>query len=410
MMRSMFSGVSGLRSHQTMMDVVGNNVANVNTPGYKASQATFQETLTQTVRGAAPGSGVIGGTNPIQIGLGTQVATVDGIFTQGAAQPTGRTTDLMIQGDGYFVLGRGAERFYSRAGSFGFDNEGFLVNGNGLMIMGWNAVGGVVDTSTAIQAIQIPAAQVIAPQATGNVALGGNLSADAADGTTVRSSITVHDSLGTAHELVLTFTKTGGDWQVSGDLAGVGPVTIDTGGGSDILQFTNGELPAGTTMSIAAAVPGADPLNITVDLTSGNSPLVQFGGTSNVEVVTADGHAMGILQDVSIGVDGTITAQFSNGMTDTIAVIATATFVNPGGLNRVGESTFAASANSGPAVIGQPGSGDRGSLIPGALEMSNVDLAREFTNLIIAQRGFQANSRVITASDELLADLVNIRR
>src|SRR5690554_1549641 len=314
----------------------------------------------------------------------------------------------MIQGDGYFVLGRGAERFYSRAGSFGFDNEGFLVNGNGLTIMGWNAVGGVVDTSTAIQAIQIPAAQVIAPQATGNVTLGGNLSADAADDTTVRSSITVHDSLGTAHELVLTFTKTGGYWEVSGDLADVG-VTID-GGDSAILQFTNGELPAGTTMSIAATVPGADPLNITVDLTSGNSPLVQFGGTSNVEVVTADGHAMGVLQDVSIGADGTITAQFSNGMTDTIAVIATATFVNPGGLSRVGESTFAASANSGAAVIGQPGSGDRGSLIPGALEMSNVDLAREFTNLIIAQRGFQANSRVITASDELLADLVNIRR
>jgi flagellar hook protein FlgE len=260
MMRSMFSGVSGLRSHQTMMDVVGNNVANVNTPGYKASQVTFQETLTQTVRGAAPGSGVIGGTNPIQIGLGTQVSTVDGIFTQGTAQTTGRLTDLMIQGDGYFILGRGAERFYTRAGGFGFDSQGYLVNGTGLMAMGWNATGGVVDTSQALQAIRIPAGQVIPPEATTSVVLGGNLSVDAATGDTVRTSITVFDSLGTARELVLTFTRNGADWEVTGDLAGVGPVTIDTGGGSNVLTFTNGQLPAGTTMSSGSASSPRRPL------------------------------------------------------------------------------------------------------------------------------------------------------
>lgn len=409
MMRSMFSGVSGLRSHQTMMDVVGNNVANVNTPGYKASQVTFQETLTQTVRGAAPGSGVVGGTNPIQIGLGTQVSTVDGIFTQGTAQNTGRATDVMIQGDGYFILGRGAERLYTRAGSFGFDRNGALVNGNGLAVMGWmpDPATGELNTTGAIQPIVVPAGQVIEPMATTEVSIGGNLSADAEENDQVRTSVTVYDSLGTAHELVLTFTKTAnpGEWTVSGEIDGTSVIAPGAA-----LQFNaSGTLDSGSPLAVSYAPAGAAPLTISVDL-EGATPLQQFGGPSSPEAYAADGQAIGFLQGVSIGADGTITAQFSNGMTRAVGIIATATFVNPGGLDRVGESTFAVSANSGAAVIGQPGAGDRGMLTPGALEMSNVDLAREFTNLIIAQRGFQANSRIITASDELLADLVNIRR
>lgn len=412
MMRSMFSGVSGLRSHQTMMDVVGNNVANVNTPGYKASQVTFQEALTQTVRGAGPGTGPIGGTNPVQIGLGTQVATVDGIFTQGTAQTTGRATDVMIQGEGYFILGRGAERFYTRAGSFGFDHDGYLVNGNGLQVLGWNAdAAGNVDTSQAIGAIRIPAGQVIEPQATENVTIGGNLSADAEIGSAVRSSVTIYDSLGNAHELVLTFTKTAaGQWSVAAQLGAGSTGTVSISATS--VQFNpDGTLNTPQSFDIdITGIPGSQDLSIAVDLNDQSSPLVQYGGTSNPQVISSDGWAMGVLQGVSIGADGTITAQFSNGLTQPVAVIATATFVNPGGLNRVGESTFAASANSGAAVIGQPAAGDRGMLTPGALEMSNVDLAREFTNLIIAQRGFQANSRVVTTSDELLSEVVNLKR
>nr|MBO2500910.1 flagellar hook protein FlgE [Acidimicrobiia bacterium] len=395
MMRSMFSGVSGLRSHQTMMDVVGNNVANVNTPGYKASQVTFQETLTQTVRGAAPGSGVVGGTNPIQIGLGTQVATVDGIFTQGAVQTTGRNTDLMIQGDGYFIVQRGEERFYTRAGSFGFDREGNLVNGNGLKVMGWTSVdaNGRVVTTGALEEISIPLGQVIEPESTTLVTVRGNLSAGATS--PVTTSVNVYDDLGNATEVAIRFQNNGGNqWAVErqeddGTWTPVGTVSFGADG------------------SFASTAP--DPLQLSPTVSLDLSGLVQYGGTSNLEA-TSDGHAMGVLQDVTIGADGTVTAHFSNGLTRDMAVIAIATFANPGGLSRVGESTFAASPNSGAAVIGQPGSGDRGSLTPGALEMSNVDLAREFTNLIIAQRGFQANSRVITASDEMLADLVNIRR
>ena len=395
MMRSMFSGVSGLRSHQTMMDVVGNNVANVNTPGYKASQVTFQETLSQTVRGAAPGSGVVGGTNPIQIGPGTQVATVDGIFTHGAVPTTGRNTDLMIQGEGYCIVQRGEERFYTRAGSFGFDREGNLVNSNGLKVMGWMPdADGNVNTTGALSPISVPLGQVYEPKQTEEMTIRGNLSPDADE---IHTSVRVYDQLGNSHEIALRFTNNSGSWSVEarvgddGPWQSVGDIEFDADGRVTSESLTIPD-------SVVGFEIGLDP-----------SSLSQFGGTSNLEA-TSDGHAMGVLQDVSVGADGTVTAHFSNGLTRTMAIIATATFANPGGLSRVGESTCAASPNSGAAVIGQPGSGDRGSLTPGALEMSNVDLAREFTNLIIAQRGFQANSRVITASDEMLADLVNIRR
>lgn len=408
MLRSMFSGVSGLRAHQTMMDVVGNNVANVNTPGYKASQVTFQEALTQTVRAASPGAGVTGGTNPIQVGLGAQVSTVEGIFTQGTMQVTGRTTDVAIQGEGYFVLGRGGERLYSRAGSLGFDHSGALVNGNGLAVMGWNAdAAGVVDTTGPLQAITVPIAQVIAPVATTRVEVGGNLSADAEIGTTVLTTTTIYDSLGVGHEMVLSFENVGGgDWdmtvEIDGTSATVAPATVSFD--------SDGSLTSASPLTISGYTPpGADAMAIDVVI-DGDGPLVQFGGASSPEAHGGNGQAIGFLQGVSIGADGTVMAVFSNGLRQPAAVIATATFANPGGLSRIGESSFGASANSGDAVIGRPGDAGRGLLTPGALEMSNVDLAREFTNLIIAQRGFQANSRIISASDELLADLVNLRR
>lgn len=407
MMRSMFSGVSGLRAHQTMMDVVGNNVSNVNTPGFKASQTSFREALTQTIRAAAPGADDVGGTNPIQIGLGAEVSTVDGIFTQGTTQVTGRNTDVAIQGDGYFVLGRGGDRLFTRAGSFNFDQSGALVTNDGLAVMGWNAdASGVVDTTNATVPIVVPSGQVIEPTATTDMSIGGNLSADSAIGDTVLATARVFDSLGTAHEMVVTFEKTGAlNWDVSAEIAGT------TMGPTAISFDADGSLVGATTLAFSGFDPGngADLMDIDLDL-GGGSPLVQFGGTSSPEIYDSNGQDIGFLQGVAIGADGTVMAEFSNGLRRPAGVIATATFVNPGGLDRIGQSTFAASANSGGPVIGQPGQADRGQLTPGSLEMSNVDLAREFTNLIIAQRGFQANSRMISASDELLADLVNLRR
>lgn len=412
MLRSMFSGVSGLRTHQAMMDVVGNNIANVNTPGFKASMATFQEALTQVMRAAAGSSGSDGrgGINPIQVGLGSKLASVDTIFTQGASQVTGRNTDLAIQGDGFFVLEQGTERFYSRAGAFGFDDAGNLVSSGGLHVLGWMAdPTGAVDTNGAIAPIALPVGQVISPEATGWVGVGGNLPSDAATGAVLITSLTVYDSLGAAHQLQVEFTKTGDNaWSAAASVDGsAGTITP-----SSLTFNPDGTLlsPDPSVLGFAGVTPsGADPLAFDIDL-GGLTPIVQYGGAATLAAYSQDGKAIGFLRGFSIGDDGSITGQFSNGETKRLGILATATFNNPSGLAAVGNSNFAASLNSGEPLVGTPGSGNRGLISAGTLEMSNVDLAREFTNLIVAQRGFQANSRIITASDELLSDLVNMRR
>lgn len=395
MMRSMFAGVSGLRSHQTMMDVVGHNIANVNTPGFKGSQITFQEALAQQVRGAAGSDGDQGGINPMDIGLGTRVASIDPVFSQGATQITGRATDLAIQGDGFFMLGLGSDRFYTRAGSFTFDEVGNLTAPDGLQVLGWTAASdGTIDTQGAIGKIQLPVAQVIDPQVTSVVEMGGNLSSDLAVGEVHNTSIVVYDSIGTGHELSVQFEKTAPNaWDLTATIDGTAVTTTP----GSISFASDGTLSGATSIGISGfAPPGADPMAFTVDL-AGTSPVVQFGGSSTAEAFTQDGQAIGFLRAFAVADDGTITSQFSNGETKVMAQVATATFNNPAGLARIGSTYFSSSPNSGEPLIGAPSSGNRGILSAGSLEMSNVDLAQEFTNLIIAQRGFQANTRVISA-------------
>lgn len=408
MMRSMFAGVSGLRSHQTMMDVVGHNIANVNTAGFKGSQVTFQEALTQTLSGPSGAGLARGGTNPLQMGLGTKVASTDGVFSQGAIQVTGRATDIAVQGDGFFVMESEGERFYTRAGSFRFDESGNLVAPGELLVQGWLADdAGVLATQTAVGAITLPLSQVIDPILTTSVELGGNLSSDLQVGDVHSTSIVVYDSLGNGHELIVELEKTAANnWDVRGAIDG-NALTLSLG---SISFNTDGSLAtAGTISASGYTPPGADPMTLDLVL-DGGGPLVQFGGPPTAESHDQDGIGIGFLRDFAIADNGVITGQFSNGETKVLGQIATATFNNPSGLMRVGNTHFGASVNSGQALVGEPGSGNRGLLTAGALEMSNVDLALEFTNLIIAQRGFQANSRIITASDELLADLVNLKR
>ncbi len=247
MMRSMFAGVSGLRANQTMMDVVGNNIANVNTTGFKASQVTFQEALSQTLRGAAGSTATgRGGTNPIQIGLGTIVASVDDIFTQGAAQTTGRNTDLSLQGDGFFMVSNGGgDRNYTRAGSFNFDEDGYLVNPDGLKVQGWTADAvGNIDSNSSVGNIKLPIGQVVDPIPTTQISVGGNLSSDAANGTVVSTTINTYDSVGAAHLLRLDYTKTGTNaWSLAATLDGA---TVDLDGAT-----------AGTTAAMTFNANGA---------------------------------------------------------------------------------------------------------------------------------------------------------
>ena len=415
MLRSMYAGVSGLRSHQTMMDVIGNNIANVNTTGFKASTVTFQDTLSQMIGGAGAPQNSTGGTNPSQVGLGVRLSAISTNFSQGASQLTGRTTDLAIQGDGMFMARSGTENLFTRQGSFSFDTSGRLVTAQGAVVQGWAAAqDGSINTNAPVGDVTLPVGQLLAPQQTDSAFLGGNLPADAADGAVITSAINVFDAQGTKFAVSLSFTKTGPD---SWDVTATTPDAADPDNpyvvysGSMTFDPATGNPDSGTNIDLTMPVGQWNGEDIAIDLGTGTSAgLQQFAGANSVSFESQDGSAVGFLRSFSISPAGVLTGVFSNGQTRSVGQIAVANFNNPQGLEKVGDSMYRVSVNSGLAQVGTAGDGGRGSLAGGMLEMSNVDLAQEFTNLIVAQRGFQANSRIITASDELLQDLVNLKR
>lgn len=385
MLRSLNTGISGLRSHQTMLDVSANNIANVNTTGFKGSTVQFQDTLSQlTQAGAAPDQN-FGGSNPAQVGLGVQVAGISTNHTQGSAQSTGVATHMMLNGDGFFVVNVGGQQAYTRAGAFAFNSAGQLVGPAGELVQGWTANNGQVNTGGPVGTIQLPADAALPPQPTTGITLGGNLPSDAETGTELFRDVEVFDAQGNASVQTLTFTKTATGWDVSDGTA------------TTSLAFTDGALPAGTTTTLGG---------VTVSL----EDITGYAGVSNLQVTEVDGRGAGTLSDFQLAADGSLIGIYSNGATQVLGQVAVATFENPGALEKAGGSTYVASAASGQPQIGAAGENGAGTLAGGALEMSNVDLSTEFTNLILAQRGFQANSRVITTSDEILNEVVNLKR
>ena len=419
MLRSMFSAISGLRAHQTKLDVAGNNIANVNTVGFKGSQTVFEDTLSQVLRNGSSPNGGVAGTNPAQVGLGVKVAGITTNFGQGSTQNTGRDKDFMISGDGFFVTKIGNEQLYTRAGSFDADGVGNLVTPDGATLQGWMAdAKGVIDVNGPLTALKIPQGQVLAPVATTGAAVSGNLSAGAvAADAPVTSQITMYDDLGNAHQVSMTLTKTATANQWSLALSD-GSTKPPTALATQTLTFADGTgtAPAGTLLTPSPATFSFTPPTtlsswtkpVAIDL----SAITQFGGksTAAAKQTANTGSALGMLESFSLANDGTIVGLYSNGLRQNIGQLALATFTNPGGLEKAGNSSFRAGDNSGNPLVGSAGTGGRGTLSAGALEMSNVDLAEEFTGLIVAQRGFQANSRVITTSDEILQDLVQLKR
>jgi flagellar hook protein FlgE len=405
MLRSMFSAISGLRAHQTKMDVVGNNIANVNTVGFKSSSTVFEDTLSQVLRNGSAPTADTAGTNPAQVGLGVKVAGITTNFSQGSTQNTGRSTDFMISGDGFFMTQSGNETLYTRAGSFDFDGVGNLVTPDGAILQGWMAVGGVINTNGPVDDLRIPYGQIVAPVATAGGAAAGNLSAEAVStDAPVQTQVTMYDTLGNEHQISYVFTKDAAP-------ATTWTMKVMEGatqyGANQSLDFSaTGVMTTPATRQITGlAVPWG---TIDIDLTK----VTQYGGKSTVTATTTvdSGSALGTLESFSLGNDGTITGIYSNGRREPIGQLALATFTNPSGLSKAGNSSYRVGDNSGNPLVGVAGTGGRGTLTAGALEMSNVDLSEEFTGLIVAQRGFQANSKVITASDEILQDLVNLKR
>lgn len=410
MLRSMASAISALRNHQTFMDVVSTNIANINTTGYKASRVTFQDLLSQSLTmGSAPTEGV-GGTNPVQVGLGMRLGGIDTIFTQGNPRATGQPRDLAIQGDGFFVLEKGGETYYSRDGAIDVGTDSTLVNPTtGMRLMGWMAdATGAINTGLPAGVITIPYGTGEA-RATSEVTYQGNLDSAAVAGDTVEATIPVYDSLGEIHALTLTFTKTANNREWSWAVTAPAGVTVANPVGTTITFDVNGaySAPATTTIDLTGFANGAANMTgITLDFSS----LTQLAKVSEVGASNQDGLSAGTLIDFSVNEFGEVLGLYSNGMSRTVAQIALASFNNPAGLLRMGQNLFFPSPNSGTPTMGAPGDGTRGRVWSGYLEMSNVDLAREFTDMIIAQRGFQANSRVVTTSDEILQELVNLKR
>jgi len=423
MLRSMFSAISGLKAHQAKMDVTGNNIANVNTVGYKSSATVFQDTLSQVVRAGGAPAADRGGTNPAQIGLGVKLAAITTNWTNGAAQSTGRSTDFMIEGDGFFVTrGPGGEQLYTRAGSFDFDAGGRLTTPDGSILQGWVAdADGSINPNGPVEDLSVPYGAGVAPTATGRSAVEGNLNSAAATGDFVQTPIKMYDRQGVRQEVTYTLTKTAvaNQWSMVVNNGG-GPLTFTNAAGTPLVD--GGGLPLkAMTVTFAADgtmtaptgdvhfAPGAGP-SWPGPVAIGLGDITQYGGKSEVVPSEVDGYAMGTLQGFELSNDGTITGTYSNGLRQNLGQLSMASFNNPSGLEKAGNSSFRVAQNSGEAMIGVAGAGGRGILSSGALEMSNVDLSEEFTSLIVAQRGFQANSRVISASDELLGDLVNLKR
>jgi len=325
-----------------------------------------------------------------------QVAGISTNFSQGSSQATGKSTDLLISGDGLFITKMGGETLYTRAGSFDFDSAGRLVTPDGSIVQGWGANNGVVADGGPTSNITLPVGAIVGATATTGASFTGNLPSDAEAGTKLTRDFEVFNALGTSSTVTLTFTRvfdatasTDG-WNVS-DGAGYSATLTSSTTKAGVFDVTGGAMKIN---------------NVAINL----SNLEGYAGITSVAGAASDGKAAGTLNSYTLSANGTLVGLFSNGEQLAIGRIALANFVNPGGLEKAGGSAYRATFNSGAPTVGTADTVGLGSLSSGALEMSNVDLSQEFTNLIVAQRGFQANARIITTSDEVLQELTNLKR
>jgi flagellar hook protein FlgE len=405
----MYAGVSGLNTHQQMMDVTGNNIANVNTIGFKSSRVTFKEMLSQTLKGASRPSdnGERAGTNPQQIGLGVGIGSIDSDMSSGNLQSTGKNSDVAIQGDGFFVLqDENGNTSYSRAGNFGFDAKGNLFS----LSTGLQVIGAVDNLDDNQETNPISLAPSIMQKATNDVSIGGNLnkSLEDLDTRTVSTDIIAEDN--SSYTLEMTYTKNSDDdWTGTGKLIAEDNSETQLEFGSAATDFnitfdSDGKIITGDFQSTSnlSGVIGND---VTIDLAS----LTQIAADSDINFSDVNGYKKGDLESFSFDENGYITGSYSNGLSEASARIKLVNFSNPAGLNRK-DGVFTESVNSGEPQNTFPGSGGTGNLAPSTLEMSNANLSQEFTNMITAQRGFQASSKLITTSDEMLQELVNLKR
>ena len=458
MLRSLYSGVAGLKTHQTKMDVIGNNIANVNTVGFKSSSVLFKDVLYQTTQSATASSDYTGGTNAKQIGLGTSVATVSVSQNSGSAQSTNNPYDLMINGSSFFVVNRGGINYFTKVGAFNTDDAGNLVTGSGDLVMGWqvdpdNPTQIKRDTVSALRPEAIEN-QSASPEMTSNTYMTGNIvqtdnRLTTTDG--VPTTVSIYDNLGYSYTVKFKITHSPTDQSAyylsidsikdennqnfldpdkGGYTATLSNSTIQfdkdsgsfvgMGGVAGVLATNLTITPKNAQYGNVFQDPTQDPpvTSIEVDCSSLHM-YASSGGECNVETHRGStssaslgaGRKVGKMTDVSIDTQGRIYGVYDNGVNKLLGQIAVASFVNPAGLEAIGTNLYKETKASGEFDgIGQTIADSGETMTQGVLEMSNVDLSQEFTEMIVTQRGFQANSRIITVSDTLIEELVNLKR
>ncbi|MES1255349.1 MAG: flagellar hook protein FlgE [Acidobacteriota bacterium] len=417
---SFSASLSGLNANQQQLSVIGNNLANLNTTAFKASTANFSDLVSQSVGGSSA--------NPMQIGLGVTTGSISPNFSQGGMQNTGVPTNVAIQGSGMFVIGDNADRSYSRAGDFSFNANGMLVTPDGKAVQGYTvkdpATGAIVTTGQPTSVV-VPPGVLRAPVTTTQFTTNSNLNAGAAVGDEFTSSVQIYDSVGAAHVATITYVNTGnGAWtydigvdgsEIQGGTPGtpssLGNGTLSFDASGKLVQV-DGAAAANVTITGPVWADGAAATDITWALLDANgTPSVSgFTAASATSSVTQNGAAAASISGIRIDSAGQIIASFGTGQSVTVGQLALANFNNPGGLVKAGSNLFVTSQASGLASIGVAGTGGRGVLIGSSLEQSNVDIATEFTQMILAQRGYEANSKGITVADQILQATLNLIR
>lgn len=413
-----YTGLAGLVSNSLGIETVGNNLANSNTVGYKVNNIFFQELMSAS-------------NQSIKLGQGVATAGITETFSQGPIQQSQVPTDIAIQGSGFFVVGDGVNsQFFTRAGNFLLSSDGRLTTSDGLYVLGYPSVGGTIDLNADLAPIDIASNIGLDPLATSMIRFSGNLNSDTVAGDTFNTAITVFDSLGASHQVTLQFTKAASGWDFEvtvpavdvGGAEGDPPTVLESGnitfagnGEIDAVTTSGGPLAAGeniTGITITGLANGASDLAFDWELfdLEGQGFINQFNLPSSTSLTFQDGNSAGSLSSILVRNDGVIEGLFTNGETAPLGQIALAKFTNPQGLVKATSNLYTRTADSGEATIGEPGTGGRGVIRGNALESSNVDIAEEFVKLIVFQRGYQANSRLVVTADEVVQEAINLKR
>jgi flagellar hook protein FlgE len=395
--------LSGLEATSSSLNVIANNLANLNTDGYKDQTLNFSDIFNQVQ--STSGNG-----DPIQTGAGVESASTTSNFTNGSVTTTGVASNMALQGNGFFVVQKGSQTNYTRAGDFTVNSSGQLCTTSGELVMGYPAVNGVVSTSSTVAPISVNQSSTLPAVATTSFSTETNLDAAATVGTTFSTPITVYDSLGTSQTLSIQYTNTGSNawsYNVTLPASATGAASATTIASGTMTFNSSGQLtsPSGsiTGIKISGLADGAANMSLSWNLTdsSGNQTLTQQASTSATSATTQNGYADGTLSGYAVLSDGTVQGQFSNGETLALGRVAVASFANAQGLEQVGNNDFQSTFASGAAIVGQAGSAGNGTITGGAVEESNVSLSSEFANMIVAQQGYEANAKVLTTLNQV---------